>query len=214
MKMKKTKLSHAFQRWLLILVAIAFLTTTAFLWLIQTRLSENNALNLLELNLSDVHEDILDASDANLLKLTRQIAAEVDSAEMVYYAYLFNLITEYGVTEINCVGSDGVIYQSTYPEFMGYDMAGGTQSAEFLVLLSDTNEFVQDYQPVSYDASISRKYAGVKLESGGFVQVGYGAERFQRDIDEFVVGVTRNRHVGESGCVIIADADWNIVSDR
>ena len=41
--MKKTKLSQSFQRWLIVLVAIAFLATTAFLWLIQTRLSENNA---------------------------------------------------------------------------------------------------------------------------------------------------------------------------
>lgn len=44
--------------------------------------------------------------------------------------------------------------------------------------------------------------------------MGYGAERFQRDIDEFVVGVTRNRRVGEGGCIIIADENWNIVSDR
>lgn len=45
------------------------------------------------------------------------------------------------------------------------------------------------------------------LERGGFVQVGYGAERFQRDIDEFVVGLTRNRHVGENGSIIIVDED-------
>ena len=64
------------------------------------------------------------------------------------------------------------------------------------------------------DPNISRKYGGVVLERGGFVQVGYGAERFQRDIDEFVVGVTRNRHVGEGGCIIIVDESWNIVSDR
>ena len=47
MKNKKAKLSQAFQRWLVILVAIAFLATTLFLWIIQTRLSENNAISLL-----------------------------------------------------------------------------------------------------------------------------------------------------------------------
>ncbi|MBR3796087.1 MAG: SpoIIE family protein phosphatase, partial [Clostridia bacterium] len=62
--------------------------------------------------------------------------------------------------------------------------------------------------------SLFRKYAGVRLQRGGFVQVGYGAERFQQDIDEFVVGVTRNRHVGSGGCIIIVDEEWNIVSDR
>jgi serine phosphatase RsbU (regulator of sigma subunit) len=54
----------------------------------------------------------------------------------------------------------------------------------------------------------------VALERGGFIQVGYGAVRFQRDIDKFVHGVTRNRHVGEGGCIIIADAHWDMVSDR
>ena len=83
MKNKKAKLSQAFQRWLVILVAIAFLATTLFLWIIQTRLSENNAISLLELNLSDVREDIIDASDANLLKLARNIAADLNAMEII-----------------------------------------------------------------------------------------------------------------------------------
>ena len=214
MRMKKTKLSQSFQKWLLILVAVAFLTTTAFLWLIQTRLSERNAISLLELNLSDVREDIIDASDENLLKLTRSIAAELDAMETVDSACLPALVAKYDVTEINVIDQNGIIIATTYPSFMNYDMRSGAQSAEFMVLLSGETEHVQSYQRLSYDARISRKYGGVVLERGGFVQVGYGAERFQRDIDEFVVGVTRNRHVGEDGCIIIVDEKWNIVSDR
>ena len=214
MKNRKTKISQSFQQWLLILVTIAFLVTTAFLWLIQTRLSENNAISLLELNLSDVREDIIDASDENLLKLTRSIAADLNAMESIDSAGLSALIAQYDVTEINVIDASGFITATTYPDFMGYDMRSGAQSAEFMVLLQGQDAYVQSYQPVSYDASISRKYGGVTLENGGFVQVGYGAERFQRDIDEFVIGVTRNRHVGEGGCIIIVDEDWNIVSDR
>jgi len=214
MKNRKPKISQAFQRGLLILVVVAFLATTTFLWLIQTRLSENNAISLLELNISDVREDIIDASDENLLKLTRQIAADLNAAETITDGLLFELMEQYDVTEINCVNPAGIIFASTYPDFLQYDMRSGQQSAEFMVLLSGEESYVQSYQPVSYDASISRKYGGVVLERGGFVQVGYGSERFQRDIDEFVVGVTRNRHVGEGGCIIIVDENWNIVSDR
>ena len=94
-------------------------------------------------------------------------------------------------------------------------MRGGEQSAEFLVLLDGvTKEYVQSYQPTSSDPTISRKYAGVVLSGGGFVQVAYDAERFQKDIDDVVIGVTRNRHIGESGALIIVGEDWNIVSDR
>lgn len=212
--MKKQKLSQAFQRRLLVLVVIAFLATTAFLWIIQSRLSQNNAISLLELNLADVREDIGDASDANLLKLARQIAVDLDGVPRITDPFLIVLTARYHVTEINCIGEDGIIYSSTYPDFLNYDMRSGAQSGEFMVLLEGQEEYVQSYQPVSYDASIWRKYGGAVMERGGFVQVGYDAKRFQEDIDEFVVGITRNRHVGEDGCIIVVDEELNIVSDR
>jgi len=214
MKSKKVKLSQSFQRWLIVLVSIAFLATTAFLWLIQTRLSEENAIHLLALNLSDVREDVIDASDGNLLKLTRRVADDLNAAEEITGELLWDLLRQYDVTEINVIDENGIIIATTHPAFLGYDMADGSQSGEFMALLNGREEYVQSYQPTSDDPTISRKYAGVVLARGGFVQVGYGAERFRRDIDEFVVGVTRNRHVGAKGCIIIVDEAWNIVSDR
>lgn len=214
MKNKKTRLSQSFQRWLIILVVIAFLTTTAFLWLIQTRLSEYNAINLLALNLSDVREDVINASDENLLSLTRRVASRLNSMDVITNGVLYALIEQYDVTEINVIDADGIIVATTHPDFLGYDMSSGQQSGEFMVLLSGETSYVQSYQPTSDDPTISRKYGGMVLENGGFVQVGYDAERFQRDIDEFVVGVTRNRHVGANGCIIIVDENWKIVSDR
>ena len=210
----KKKISRSFQNWLLVLVVTAFLMTTAFLWLFQTRLAQNNTVRLLELNITDVRQDIQDASDENLLNLTQNIADRLNRVETITDELLFDLCLQYDVTEINCIDKSGMIYASTYPDFYRYDMRSGHQSAEFMVLLEGQDTYVQPYQPVSYDASISRKYAGVVLERGGFVQVGYGFERFQKDIGEFVVGVTRNRHVGEGGCILIADESWNIVSDR
>ena len=208
------KISRSFQNWLLVLVMVAFVATTVFLWLIQTKLAQENTVRLLELNIADVRQDIQDASDENLLALTEEIAGKLNNAQAITVDLLFELCGQYDVTEINCINPDGLIYASTYPAFLNYDMRSGEQSAEFMVLLDGKTEYVQRYQPVSYDASISRKYAGVVLENGGFVQVGYGFERFQRDIGEFVIGVTRNRHVGEGGCILIADESWNIVSDR
>lgn len=212
--MKKKKIAQSFQQWLLFLVVTALLMTTAFLWIFQTKLSEENAIKLLKLNIADVYADITDASDENLLELTWKIAAALNSMETISDKKLNELLEKYDVTEISYIDSNGIIKASTYKEFINFDMTSGTQSSEFLVLLSGEKEYVQSYQPVSYDTSISRKYAGVILEKGGFVQVGYGAERFQKDIAEFVAGVTRNRHIGKGGCLIIVDKDGNIVSDR
>lgn len=214
--MKKRKISQSFQQGLLILVITAFFVTTIFLWVFQTRIAKDNAINLLELNISDVRQDIIDASDENLLDLCWEIAGEMNQAEKITSEYLYDLTEKYDVTEINYINQDGIIKATTYSDFIDYVMESGEQSSEFMCLLAEDEsarkEYVQSYRPVSYDESISRKYGGVVLDNGGFVQVGYDAERFQRDIDEFVIGVTRNRHVGEGGFMIIVDEEWNIVS--
>lgn len=208
-------ISQTFQRRLLACVTAAFLMTTVFTWVVQTELSVNEANDLIKLNIEDVREDVIEASNENLLSITRQIAADIGGAEKVNSSWLKTLGEKYDIAEINLVDSSGIITASTYDSFLNYDMRGGSQSAEFLVLLDGkTKEYVQSYMPTSSNPDISRKYAGIALENGGFLQVAYDAERFQRDIDDTVIGVTRNRHVGENGCIIIADEDWNIVSDR
>ncbi len=208
-------ISQSFQRFLLVCVTAGFLMTTVFTWALQTELAKNEASELVKLNIEDVREDIIDASNKNLLELTKKIASRLNSAEKADTALLNELGKEFDIAEINVIDSRGIITASTYENFLEYDMRGGSQSAEFLVLLDGkTKEYVQNYQPTSSDPTISRKYAGIVLNDGGFVQVAYDAERFQKDIDDVVVGVTRNRHVGENGCIIIAGEDWNIVSDR
>lgn len=208
-------ISQSFQRWLLMCVTAGFLMTTVFTWALQTELAKNDANELIRLNIEDVREDILEASNKNLLELTREIASRIDFTDRTNVKLLKTLKKEFDVAEINIINQNGIITVSTHNDFLNYDMRGGEQSAEFLVLLDGvTKEYVQSYQPTSSDPTISRKYAGVVLSGGGFVQVAYDAERFQKDIDDVVIGVTRNRHIGESGALIIVGEDWNIVSDR
>ena len=205
-----------FQKWLLLIVAIAFLLSLAFSWSMQTRMSKANATSLLRINIEDVRQDIIDASDANLLQLTQRVAGLINSSDIdPTNDDLRRIMQEYDVAEINIIDKNGIITASTNEDFVNYDMGSGEQSSAFNVLLGDrTTSLVQSYQPISYDASISRKYGGMILLRGGYVQVGYDAERFQRDIDQQVVGVTRNRHVGENGSVIVANEDFFVVSDR
>ena len=55
--------------------------TTVFTWALQTALAKNEASELVKLNIEDVREDILDASNKNLLELTKKIASRLNSAE-------------------------------------------------------------------------------------------------------------------------------------
>ena len=212
--MKQKKISQTMQQWLLLCVLLAFGVTTALTYMLQTRLSESNTQSLLTLNIEDVRQDITDASDANLLNKAWAMAAKLEGSNSVGKAELLAYAEEVGVIEVNVINKDGVIMATTHDNFLNYGMRSGEQSAEFMVLLDGVESYVQSYQPTSRDASLSRKYAGVALKNGGFVQVGYDFEQFQETIDSQVVGVTRNRRVGENGCIIIADRDWVIVSDR
>lgn len=209
------KLSQSFSRWLLFVVLTAFGITSVFIYILQTSFSISDHEALLTLNIEDVKADIEEASDENLLKLTRGVAADIDTAETVDNALLFEISAQPGndFSEINVIDGNGVIICSTTPEYIGFDMSSGQQSGDFLVLLDGERELVQSYQPLSKDGITYMKYAGVSLAGGGFVQVGYNAERFRQDIDEQVVGATRNRHVGENGYMIISTDNWNIVSD-
>ena len=207
---EQKQISQTFQFWLFICIVIAYFVTSGFTYVLQTGMSGRETESIININLEDVHKDITDTSDENLLKITRTVRSEYLSDDTPLYI----LCERFNVKGINIVDQNGIITDSTLKEFIGYDMASGEQSAEFLVLLDGEEEYVQKYQPLSIDESISRKYAGVRLPDGGFIQVGYDAEQFRKDIDERVIEVTKNRHIGNNGFVAICDENLNIVIDR
>ena len=211
---KQRKISQTMVKWLLVCVVIAFAITTVLTHSLQTRLSRQSTEELLRLNIEDVRQDIIDASDQNLLSIARNVAAYIDAISEVDQAYLETLAKTYKVVEVNVISPEGIITESTFDGFYGYDMASGTQSGEFLCLLNGEKEFAQSYQPISWQADISRKYAGVRLSRGGFVQVGYDFDQFRKVVSEKVAGTTKNRRVGEEGRIIIVDEKGKIVSDR
>lgn len=207
------KISQVFQKWLLIFVTGTFLITSGFTYLFESRVSEMETVRLLELGINDVKNSISQASDENLLKVSRKLKNVLDTSDTWKIPGLTRLSQEFVVSEINMIGPDGVIYLSTAPAFIGYDMSQGEQSAEFLVLNEgNVKEYVQKYGPVSFDSSISRKYAGIANEDGGFVQIGYDFSRFQRDLSDIVKAAADHRHVGEQGFMIICDEKMKVVS--
>ncbi|MEA4854041.1 MAG: SpoIIE family protein phosphatase [Christensenella sp.] len=208
------KLSQAFSRWLLIVILVAFGATSLFTFILQTKFSADDNVNLLTMNIADVKADIEYASNANLLKLTHGVAEDLENASSIDDELLAALCDKPGndFSEINVINKDGIITHSTNPGYIGFDMASGEQSNAFDVLLHGQSEHVQNYQPISKDSDTYMKYAGAALKSGGFVQVGYNAERFRKDIDEKVIGATQNRHVGETGYIMIVSDDFSIVS--
>lgn len=210
---KEKRISQTFQRWLLVCILTAYVVTGIFTFNLQSIMSKSHAQSIIIQNIMDVNNDITEASDENLLSVTHLVKKEFLKKTVFDTQTLTALAQAQNVDEINIIDKNGTIIGSTLSDFIGYDMYSGSQSAEFTVLLNGQTEYVQSYQPTSFDPTLSRKYAGTVLPDGGFIQVGYDSTHFRQDINNFIIDATKNRHVGTEGFVAICDESFNIISE-
>jgi methyl-accepting chemotaxis protein len=196
-------------------VIIGFVVTVGFTFLLQQSTSRADVRNTLALDLSDVKNDVQDASDENLLKLARVAAETVPSVMAAQNVNLATLARSLYASEINVIDAQGIIVASSDPSYLGFDMHSGPQASEFLVLLPGgrSSYYVQSYQPITIDSSQWRKYAGVRI-SGGFIQISYDGEQFVDDIASQVDSRVANRHVGWSGMFVVIEESGKLTGTR
>ena len=207
---KNERISQTFQRKLLVLIIIACVVTSTFTYVLQNGMAEIETREVFTSAMTDVITDVRGKSNENLLDITKNIRSEYEKDKN---ASLDSLAEKYNVIEINIVSSDGTIVASTEEKHIGlFDMNSTEQSKEFMVLTGEKSEYVQVYSPRGSDGVTMRKYAGVSLKDGGFIQVGYDADQFHDILDDFVIDVTKNRHVGSTGFVAVCDEKLNLVT--
>ena len=206
------RIAHTFQRWLLACIVIAYLVTSTFTLILQNGMVKIETQEIFTTAINDVEADVKEKSDAQLLAIARQVRQEYENDPE---GPLTLLAEENEIIEINVVSPDGMIVNSTEEDVIGnYDMNSKAQSKAFVDAMKDGDSFVQEYGPRGKDESVWRKYAAVSLPGGGFIQVGYDAEQFHRMLNEFVVDVTKNRHVGTGGFVAVCDEELYMVIDN
>ena len=210
---KKTSegIANTFQRRLLSCIVIAYLITSTFTLILQNGMAQIETQELFTVGINDVEESVREKSNRHLLEIAEKVKSDYEANTDTG---LQKLIDNYGIVEINVVSSDGIIHKSTESDSINYDMNSKAQSKEFVDTLKTQDSFVQEYSPRGKDESVWRKYAAINLESGGFIQVGYDAEQFHEMLDEFVVDVTKNRHVGTGGFVAVCDETLSMVIDN
>ena len=211
---KKTSegIAHTFQRRLLSCIVIAYLVTSTFTLILQNGMAQIETQEVFTVAINDVEAAVREKSNHQLLEIAHQVKQEYEKDSSVS---LTGLTEKYDIKEINVVDADGIIINSTEADVINnYDMNSKAQSKEFVDTLKVQDSFVQEYSPRGKDESVWRKYAAVNLASGGFIQVGYDAEQFHEMLNEFVIDVTKNRHVGTSGFVAVLDEQLCMVIDN
>ena len=203
-------IANTFQRRLLSCIVVAYLITSTFTLILQNGMAQIETQELFTVGINDVEASVREKSNRHLLEIAEKVKSEYEADPDIS---LQELIENYGIVEINVVSSDGIIHESTESDSINYDMNSKAQSKEFVDMLKVQNSFVQEYSPRGKDESVWRKYAAINLEGGGFIQVGYDAEQFHEMLDEFVIDVTKNRHVGTGGFVAVCDETLSMVID-
>ena len=206
------RIANTFQRWLLLCIVIAYLVTSAFTSILQNGMVKIETQKVFTAAINDVEADVRGKSNAQLLSIAMEVKEDYEKDPT---AALQDLADAYGIVEINVVDESGMIVNSTEADVIGsYDMNSKAQSKEFVDMLKIQDSFVQQYSPRGKDQSVWRKYAAVKLAGGGFIQVGYDAQQFHQMLNEFVVDVTKNRHVGTGGFVAVCDDKLTLVTEN
>ena len=210
---QKKQIATTFQHWLLLCITIAFVITSLFTFALQNNSSRAETKSILNLALGDVNQDIIDAADKNLLEVAYEIKGIYENSNELSSDELLDISNKFNVIGINIIDEDNIIVNSCIKNFIGFDMNSGDQSREFVDKLKQQDEYVQKYQPLTIDETFFRKYAAIKLKDGGFIQVGYNGVQLQEKIDEIVVDITKNRHIGKTGFIAICDDNFRLVSD-
>lgn len=194
------RITNVLQKSIIIAMLIGFALSVSFMYALQTRIAKADATNMMNQAISDTRDEINEEANKELLKISHEVADQIGSKS------LDEIANEFNVSDIVLVDRNGIITESNNKNYIGFDMSSGEQSGAFMCLLNGTREYVEEYGPVSYDASIYRKFAGVATEYG-FLQVGYSTEQLQSNIGDEIKRITANRHVGQDGALLVLNSE-------
>ena len=223
-----------FTKSLSIYMVIAFLVTVGAIFLIQTVITSNNNLTQSRDKLETVKEK-LDSNEQEIQKLTENLGENnlaksrafadilaADPSVLDNDDNLNEIMNRLMVNELHVIDGNGIITNSTVPEYIGFDMGSGEQSAAFLVIIDDPSiEIVQEPQQ-NAAMGIVVQYVGVaRKDAPGFVQVGIQPEILAETLENTAIDVVLGDiDFGEKGYVfainksdstIAAHADKNLI---
>ena len=205
---ERKTISRKIQRGLLATVITAYLLSTSFVYVLSTNSAIAESKDIIKLNIEDTINEIKEISDDSMLSF----------AESVKYSYEISgldfedIIKNYKLDEINIVDGDGIIIKSNDPSVIGFDMNSGKNSSAFEVLNQGQKTLVQESRPSDAYPFSMMKYAGIALNHGGYIQIGYRVIDYQDSLIESINSIIKNRHIKESGYIIVVNKRDIVVS--
>ena len=202
-------ISSQVQKWLLLMMLTGFAITLSFNILLHNSVSDEDIRTMLTINIDDAVNDLKLETERYIVVNLRSIRNEITGHEDYD---LKKIMKSHSVSEINIVSENGIITDSTDPDYIGFDMKENAYTREFLRLLQGTAYHVQALRTNVLDINENKKYAGIRYDDG-FIEIAYDVNEYHELMESSLSELAFNRHIGETGKLAVIDEHGWIVSE-
>ncbi|MBQ7646400.1 MAG: hypothetical protein IJS94_03935, partial [Clostridia bacterium] len=217
---KKIKnIAQQIQTWLIIIVIIAFLATTAFVYRLQTNSAMEQAQEIMTLNIKDIKADIEYKANARLTNAVYNICSSISETlydETLPPANLINLSNQYVICNIDFFDPNGIVIDSSVTEHIGFDRKDFVNSILFDKIEEGDMVYYSDFIPDIFNTTgqniSTLKYVIIDISSDYKAIISLTKLQYKYLLSNCVNEVTQNRHVGKSGFALVADSNKYIMS--
>ncbi len=212
-------------RYLIIFMSVCTFVMVLLVFGIQFIMVRNSENKTASDKLATVEEKLI-SNDEEVARLTKSVG-ENNLAKARAFSYMVKLnpaiiesestmkeiCEKLMVSELHVIDENGIITHSSVPEYVGFDMGSGEQSAAFLVVIDDpTKEIVQEPQENAAQGEVIQ-YIGVsRQDKKGCIQVGIKPEILAETLRNTSIDVVLSGFdYGSNGYIFAVDKVTNTV---
>lgn len=218
-KGKGKKIGVIIEQWLFNVIFASFFVSLIGFIVVQAAYRRYYSYNLVEDSVRDAYNHTTEAylnyekmEMPSFIEMVEGSISDIEESEIDDWLARGVEMNRGLFSELNIIDERGIITHSSNPDYVGYDMHSGKQSAEFLCLLSGTDFYSQALQGISLDDDVKMHYCGAPFKTrGGFLQIGLSKEVYDSLMRKYANDTAKNRNIGVDGFLIICDRDGNII---
>lgn len=197
----------------------ALIVVIAGLFAIRTFTTVQNNTTSANNKLSDV-KDKLASNNENVARLTDNLSSNSLAKSRAFADMLAldpsiaddpgkigEIMTRLDVSELHIIDAKGIITSSSVPEYVGFDMGSGEQSAAFLKIIDNPSlEIAQEPQENAAAHKLMQYIGVVRKDAPGLVQVGVHPDVLESTLASTAIDVVlRDIDYGTNGYVYAID---------
>jgi len=204
MKRKLPTIASQLNKWLLLIMVLIFLLTTALSVVIQYKVTMHDTERLLKVSIEDEIRELTHfVSETQLLGM-----------------YFLKAFLQPGYTdlasipydEVSIIDENGIVLESTNKNMIGVDLDSNDATSGFFKELREKKELLSPIPQSAGDPSEIIQYIGTELDNGMYVMGGFSQDNIDSIISEAVTEFISSRHVNQNGMLFIIDENNTVVS--